>query len=222
MNTPTACYQQLVEQNLGLVHTCCHRLQGKGIDYDDLYGAGCLGLCKAAQGFDRERGVCFSTYAVPVILGEIRRLFRDGGSIKISRTIKERMMQINRITPTLTEQLGRQPTVGELADALSLTREQVTEAVCAARPVLSLTVTTDEEEDGQWDLPVDSCEDALCEQDALQTGYQTLCETDRELIRLRYFEGKTQTVTAGILGMTQVQVSHRERKILQDLRRILT
>lgn len=222
MSTRSPQYHPLVEENLGLVHTCCHRLQGKGIEYDDLYGAGCLGLCKAAKGFDPNRGLCFSTYAVPVILGEMRRLFRDGGSIKVSRTLKERGMLINRSLPVLMEQLGRQPTIDELADRLSLSPEQVIEAVCAARPVLSLTLAEEGDESSQWDIPVDSCEGELCEQQALEHGLHALNDTDRALIRLRYFEGKTQTVTAQALGMTQVQVSRQERRILQQLRRILT
>ncbi len=216
MKVDTSPYQQLVEQNLGLVHTCCHKLSGKGIDYEDLFGAGCVGLCKAAQGFDPDRGLCFSTYAVPVILGEIRRLFRDGGSVKVSRSLKELGSKIHRETPGIAKKLGREPTVQELADALSVSVEQITEAICANRPVLSLTIATDGAE--EWDLPVDSCEEDFCNRQALHQTLAALPDQDEALIRLRYFAQKTQTETAAILGMTQVQVSRRERLILQKMR----
>ncbi len=217
MTTVSPTYEALVEQNLGLVHACCHKLTGKGIEYDDLYGAGCVGLCKAAKGFDPQRGLCFSTYAVPVILGEIRRLFRDGGSIKVSRSLKELSAKINRQMPQLTKVLGREPTVQELATALSVSAEQITEAMCAARPVLSLTLEQDGDS-SQWDLPVDSCEDELCNRHAMHQMLNALQEQDRKLIWLRYFDGKTQSATAALLGMTQVQVSRKERAILQKMR----
>ncbi len=209
--------QPLIEENLGLVHACCHKLMGKGIEYDDLYGAGCLGLCKAAQGFDPTLGNCFSTYAVPVILGEIRRLFRDGGSVKVSRSLKELTMKINRESAALESRLGREPTVWELSNALSVSPEQITEALCAARPVLSLT-RAEEGEQNEWDIPVDSCEEDFCTKEALRQTLAALPEQDRQLIILRYFKGNTQTVTARMLGMTQVQVSRRERAILQKMR----
>ena len=217
MTSSTLTYEDLIEQNLGLVHSCCHKLAGKGIEYDDLYGAGCVGLCKAAKGFEPERGLCFSTYAVPVILGEIRRLFRDGGSIKVSRSLKELGNKIHHRTPLLAKTLGREPTVQELADCLSVSAEQITEAMCAARPVLSLTVD-DDGDTGQWDLPIDSCEEEFCNRYALQQILATLSPADRRLIELRYFESKTQTVVAQLLGMTQVQVSRRERMLLQKMR----
>ncbi len=216
----SSAYGQLIEENLRLVHACCHRLTGRGIEYEDLYGAGCVGLCKAAKAFEPQRGNCFSTYAVPVILGEIRRLFRDGGSMKVSRSLKELSLKINRITPALSESLGRDPTLQELAQALAVTPEQVTQAICAARPVLSLTAGEGGEE-GQWDVPVESCEEAFCDRQALHQTLDRLEEQERKLITLRYFEGKTQTVTAKELGMTQVQVSRKERVILQKMRSTL-
>lgn len=208
---------RLIEENLGLVHACCHKMTGRGIEYDDLYGAGCLGLCKAAKGFDPDRGLRFSTYAVPVILGEIRRLFRDGGSIRVSRSLKELSVKINRESAKLAEQLHREPTVGELAQRLQVSPERVAEALCAARPVLSLTMG--EDADGQeLDIGVAGCEDALCDRQALYQILEQLPPADRALITLRYLEGKTQTVTARALGMTQVQVSRKERIILQKMR----
>lgn len=217
MSSAVVTKDALIEQNMGLVHACCHKMTGKGIEYDDLFGAGCLGLCKAAKGFDPGRGLCFSTYAVPVILGEIRRLFRDGGSVKVSRSLKELSMKINKVTGPLTKTLGREPTVKELAEALAVSPEQITEALCAARPVLSLTVGEDSEQQ-EWDVRVESCEEELCDRQALRQMLAVLPEEEQQLIQLRYFEGKTQSVTAAALGMTQVQVSRKERAILQKMR----
>ena len=117
-----------IESNLPLVHSLCKRFVGRGIEYDDLYQAGCIGLIKAADGFDESRGLCFSTYAVPVILGEIRRMFRDGGSVKVSRSLKELSLKISRVKPLLELKLSREPTVGELAAELCVTPEEITEA----------------------------------------------------------------------------------------------
>jgi RNA polymerase sporulation-specific sigma factor len=218
MNTTATSYEALVEENMGLVHSCCHRLTGKGIEYDDLFGAGCLGLCKAAKGFDPTRGLCFSTYAVPVILGEIRRLFRDGGSVKVSRSLKELSMKINRVSGPLAKELGREPTMQELAIKLEVSPEQIAEALCAARPVLSLTVGEQGEQE-QLDVRVESCEEAFCDRHSLYQTLQNLPTDEYRLIVLRYFHGKTQTVTAKELNMTQVQVSRKERVILQKLRK---
>ncbi len=209
--------EKLIEENLGLVHSCCHRLKGRGIEYEELYSAGCLGLCKAAKGFDQTLGNAFSTYAVPVILGEIRRLFRDGGSVKVSRSLKELSLKIGRVTPLLTKDLGRAPTTEELAEALQVSPEQIIEAACAAQPVLSLT-RTDGEETDQWDVAVESHEEAFCNGYALGQMLVRLPREERELIILRYYKGLTQTVTARHLGCTQVQVSRKERQILKKLR----
>ncbi len=217
MSTANRTNDALVEENLGLVHACCHRMKGKGIEYDDLFSAGCLGLCKAAKGFNPDLGNCFSTYAVPVILGEIRRLFRDGGSMKVSRSLKELSMKISRVTPLLEKQLGREPTLTELADALQVPKEQITEAACAARPVLSLTRGEKGDAD-EWEVQVQSHEEDFCNHHALHQTLHTLPTEEQELITLRYFKGFTQTQTATMLGLTQVQVSRKERMILKKLR----
>ncbi len=206
---------RLIEENIGLVHACCQKLNGRGIEYEELFSAGSLGLCKAAGGFDPKMGYRFSTYAVPVILGEIRRLFREGGSVKVSRSIKELGLAIRRATPVLQERLNREPTVQELAKELSVSPEQVTEALCATQPTLSLSFAGGE---GEWDLPTPDSQDTICDRHALYQCLEALPPVDRDLIRLRYFEGKTQTVTAQALGMTQVQVSRKERLILTRLR----
>ena len=213
--------EESIQNNIGLVHSCAHRFKGRGIEYDDLFQAGCMGLCKAVDAFDENRGVRFSTYAVPVILGEMRRLFRDGGAVKVSRTIKELSLKVGRERERLSNLWGREPSVSELAQALSLEEEQVIEAICAAAPPLSLT-ESDEEGGGQIDLPVDSPEDMLSDVLALKQVVGALEPNDRKLIVLRYFSGKTQVQTAKELGMTQVQVSRREKKLLIAMRQQLS
>lgn len=210
----------VIQQNMGLVHACAHRLKGRGIEYEDLFQAGCMGLVKATDAFDYDRGVRFSTYAVPVILGEMRRLFRDGGTVKVSRTLKELSLKCTRTKERLSVQLGREPTVGELAAEMGIAPDEVAEALSAAAPALSLTAAG---EDGtaQIDLPIPSPEEQLSESISLRQVLDLLDEKDQTLIRMRYFGGKTQTVTAKALGMTQVQVSRREKKILLQLRQLL-
>lgn len=210
----------LITENMGLVHTCAHRFTGKGIEYEDLFQAGCMGLVKAFDAFDRERGVRFSTYAVPVILGEIRRLFRDGGTVKVSRTLKELSMKTARERERFASKEGREPTIKELAKCLGVSEEEVTEAVCASAPVVSLTVDEDSG-GGQSDIPVESPEEQIAERLSVVQAVSGLEERDRAIVRLRYYENKTQTQTAAALGMTQVQVSRREKKILCLLRQEL-
>ncbi len=206
-----------VKQNLGLVHSCAHRFTGKGIEYDDLFSAGCMGLVKATDAFDEDRGVKFSTYAVPVILGEIRRLFRDGGSVKVSRSLKELSMRATKERERFMLKSGREPTVSELADLLEVTPEQAIEALEVSVPPMSLT-TDDEEGGGQLDIRVDSPDEQLTDSISIKEVVNSLDEPDRKLILLRYFQYKTQMETAKELGMTQVQVSRREKKILGFLR----
>lgn len=209
-------------QNLGLVHTCARRFIGRGIEYDDLYQAGCMGLVKAVDGFDESRGLKLSTYAVPVILGEIRRLFRDGGTVKVSRSLKELSLKVTKERDAFQTREGREPTVGELADCLGLEREQVVEALGASLPALSLTRSGEDADGDEIDLPVAAPEESVTNRLALHQVLGSLSDNDRSLIELRYFRHKTQQHTAEVLGMTQVQVSRRERAILRELRRLLT
>ena len=213
--------EEVICGNIGLVHSCARRFIGRGIEYDDLFQAGCMGLIKAADGFDEKRGLKFSTYAVPVILGEIRRLFRDGGAVKGSRSLKEMSMRASREREDFISREGREPTVSEMADLLGVGVEQAAEALSAAMPALSLT-KAGEDEGEQLDVPVEPPDELLTDKLALQ---QVLCELDsldRALIVLRYLKSNTQQATAEKLGMTQVQVSRRERAILEIMRRKLT
>ena len=214
--------EEFIQRNLGLARTCAGRFTGRGIDYEDLYAAGCLGLVKACDGFDPARGVCFSTYAVPVILGEIKKLFRDGGAVKVSRSIKELGLKINAERERRLKQSGVEPSVNQLAQALGSTPEQVAMAIQAAMPVVSLTPAENEDGNREWDVPVESPEEKLSERISLREVIERLPPQDRLLIRLRFFGGKTQSETARVLHTTQVQISRRERKILQWMRRELT
>jgi RNA polymerase sporulation-specific sigma factor len=209
---------EFAERNMGLVHSLANRFRGRGIEYEELVSAGSMGLVKAAHGFDESRGLCFSTYAVPVILGEIKRLFRDGGTVKVSRTVKELSLKINAYREKCSAE-GRSPTIAEIADHLGETEESVTEAIAASRPALSLT--GGEEEGSEFDIPVEPPQLKATEIIALEQCLGSLDPQDRRLIYLRYRLEKTQSETGRILGMTQVQVSRREKKILEGLRTML-
>lgn len=205
---------EFIEGNLPLVHKLANRFRGRGVEYEELYAAGCVGLVKAVDRFEPERGLCFSTYAVPVILGEIRRLFRDGGSVKISRSLKELSVKAARVRDQLSA--NGEPRISDIAQALGVTPEEAAEALCAGIPPVSLDHGG---EDGE-PLPVPSAsgEDALIDRLALRQCLSELSGEDREILMLRYFRRKTQCETAQILGMTQVMVSRRERKLLKELR----
>lgn len=213
--------EERICDNIGLVHACARRFMGRGIEYDDLFQSGCMGLVKAADGFDEERGLKFSTYAVPVILGEIRRLFRDGGTVKVSRSLKELSLRASRERDAFTAREGREPSVGELADLLGVEREQAVEALGASMPALSLTRAGEEDDGEEIDLPVTPPEEAVTDRLALQQVLGELEPRDRALIVLRYLNRHTQQATADKLGMTQVQVSRRERVILEEMRKRL-
>lgn len=208
---------QFIESNLPLVHSLCKRFTGRGIEYDDLYQAGCLGLVKAVDGFDESRGLCFSTYAVPVVLGEIKRLFRDGGSVKVSRGLKELSLKVTRLKSSLEMQLSREPTIGELAAGLGVKPEDITEAISAAQPTVSLTYDS---EDGtrDTDIPVAGPEELLSDKLLIERAFKYLDPKEQQIIKCRYFEFLTQSETAQKLDMSQVQVSRAEKKILVKLR----
>lgn len=209
---------EFIEKNLGLVHACAGRFKGRGIEYEELYAAGCLGLVKACDGFDTGRGVCFSTYAVPVILGEIKKLFRDGGTVKVSRSLKELSLRINAERERCLKKTGQEPGVTQLAETLQTTPEQIALAIRASLPAISLTPADDEDGQREWDVPVDSPEESLSDRIGLAEVMDKLSPEDRQMIRLRFFGGRTQSETAKVLGTTQVQISRRERKILKWMR----
>ncbi len=207
------------EDNLGLVHLCANKFRGRGIEYEELYSAGCIGLLKAVKAFDYNRGVRFSTYAVPVILGEIKRLFRDGGAVHVSRSLKELSLKVQKLCDEFRHREGREPTVGELSELSGESQEDISEALCVSRPLISLT--SGDEEEGQIDVPVDSPDESIVDVLALRQIMARLDTNDRALLELRYFRNMTQSKTAAALGMTQVQVSRREKKLLTQMRKEL-
>lgn len=212
---------EMIEKNIGLVHSCAHKFTGKGVDYDDLFQAGCVGLIKAVDKFNEELGFSFSTYAVPVILGEIKRIFRDGGTVSVSRSLKEKGRKIAIEREIFIKKFDREPTVGELSEMLGYDEFETAQAIAASMPVLSLTAG-DDETDTQLDIPVANHEESVSTRLAVEQVINRLEENDRELINQRYFKGKTQTQTAQSLGITQVQVSRREKQILKYMKSKLT
>ena len=209
---------ELIEQNLRLVHACAHRFAGKGIEYDDLYSAGCVGLVKAVDRFDHSRGFRFSTYAVPVILGEIKQLFRSGGSVKVSRSLQELSMRAQKLCEQYRARHDGEITITELAERLGVDVYQAAQALSASKAVLSLS---GEDDEGYVDVPVPSPEEALTEHLSLREVINALSDDERMLIIQRYYRHKTQQQTADVLGTTQVQISRREKKILLKMRAML-
>lgn len=219
--TDTKNREEFIQQNLGLVHACAGRFRSRGIEYDDLYAAGCVGLIKAYDGFDWGRGVCFSTYAVPVILGEIKKLFRDGGTVKVSRSVKELGIKASAVREKLLKEMGSEPTVSQIAQRLNASAEQVAMALKAGLPAISLTPAGENDGNRELDIPIDSPEEELTDRISLQEVMQRLSPEEQKLIRLRYFCGRTQSETARMLNTTQVQISRRERKVLGMMRQQL-
>lgn len=212
--------EELITENFGLVHSCANKFRGRGVEYDDLYQAGCVGLIKAADNFDPERGFAFSTYAVPVILGEIRRIFRDGGSVKVGRALKEKARKAIKEREKLSVTLGREPTISEFANHIGVDIAEAAELITVSMPTVSLT-SDDDSGNGQIDVPTPPPEEMLSDKIALSQILQSLGDEDRQLIELRYFKGMTQVKTAAQMNMSQVQVSRKEKALLLRLRKIM-
>lgn len=213
--------EKIIKENLGLVHSCCRRFAGRHIEYDDMFQVGCMGLLKAARDFDNSLGFKFSTYAVPVILGEIKRLFRDTGAIKVSRSLKELSLRVTATRQIEEQKQSRTLSVAELAEILGVTPHDINEAICISQPTVSLTVQDD---DGvkQWDLPSIDNDENISNRLLIGQAIEKLPENDRKIILLRYFSGLTQNEVALRLKMTQVQVSRREKKLLEEMKMILS
>jgi len=216
--------EDIIKLNMPLVHSLAHRLSSGGLaEYEELVGAGSMGLFKAVKNFDPDRELAFSTYAVPVVAGEMKRYIRDNGPIKVSRSIKERSVKVNRMRLIFEKEKGREPTLSELASLCELTVEELNEALDCVQSPMSL----DSFASGDEGLPVSLAvgrEDAglNIERLSLKEALSKLPEKDGQLITLRYFRGLTQRETAKCLNMTQVQVSRREKQILQALKEHLT
>ena len=213
--------QEIAKANLGLVHACAKRFKGRGIEYDDLFSAGCVGLLKAINNFDWDRGIKLSTYAVPVILGEIKQLFRDSGTVKVSRSLKELSLKASKISDEYLRQHGEEITVNKLAEILETEPDRVVQALNASRLPVSLNNLDRDGDEYVTDIPVDSVEEKLSEIISLRQAVKDLEEEDKKLIILRYYKHMTQTQTAKVLNITQVQVSRREKQIVANLRNSL-
>ena len=211
--------ERLVTENTGLIWSIARRYFGRGVEPDDLFQLGCVGFLKAVEGFDTAYGTQFSTYAVPKIAGEIRRFLRDDGAVKVSRSVKERAAAIKKARERLTGDFGRDPTVSELSEALGLSPEEIAAAETATSATESIQRQTGEEGFSLEDvLCTDGMEERLLERMALQEALARLNDKERLVIQLRYYHSLTQQRVAGLIGVSQVQVSRIERKAVQLLR----
>ena len=217
-----AACERLVEENAGLIWSIARRYFGRGVEADDLYQLGALGFLKAIAGFDLHYGTQFSTYAVPKIAGEIRRFLRDDGAVKVSRSVKERSAAIKKERQRLTSELGREPTVSELSEALGIAPEEIASAELATTSAESIQRQTGEEGITLEDvLSGPEMEEGILERMALREALKNLSERERLVIELRYFHSLTQQKVAGVIGVSQVQVSRIEKKALERLRTFL-
>lgn len=213
----------LVEENLGLVGSVVKRFENRGYEREDLFQIGAIGLIKAIEKFDFSYEVRFSTYAVPLVTGEIRRFLRDDGMMKVSRSIKESGWRVKQSREKLEQELGRSVTLQELADDTGLPEEEIALALDASQEVASIYQTV-YQSDGSELYLVDKVADDEPEEERLlnrltvQQLLEMLGPKEQQLIKLRYFEGKTQCFVADQMGMSQVQVSRMEKKILQEMR----
>ena len=212
----------LVEENSGLIWAVARRYIGRGTEMDDLYQLGCLGFLKAVEGFDLNFGTQFSTYAVPKISGEIRRFLRDDGAVKVSRSIKEQAALIKSTRMTLTNILGRDPTVSEIAAQTGFAPEEIALAENATAATESIQRQMGEEGFSLEDVLTDTeSEEKMVEKIALNQAVDTLPERERLVIQLRYFHCLTQDRVARVLNVSQVQISRIEKKAIGLLRELL-
>ena len=214
---------RLVEENSGLVWSIAKRYFGRGVDPEDLFQLGCLGLLKAIRGFDIDYGTRFSTYAVPKISGEIRRFLRDDGTIKVSRGMKERSRAVQSARSSLQQVLGREPTLSELSEQTGLSAEELAAAEGALSMAESLQEVRGEEQlTLEHILGDDGQEERLVERITLDAAMEELPEQERMVIALRYFHGLTQEKTAAVLGISQVQVSRLQHRALEAMHQSMT
>ena len=218
---------RLVENNMGLIWSIVRRFMNRGYEPEDLFQIGSIGLLKAIDKFDTGYDVKFSTYAVPMITGEIKRFLRDDGMLKVSRTIKENAVKIRGVRETMSSELNREPTIEELSRKTGISKEDVVLALDSANEVESLHKTV-YQGDGSAILLMDRLEENRNDQEELlnrlllEELLKELSDQERELITLRYFEEKTQSDIAKRLGISQVQVSRMEKRILARLRLQMT
>ena len=215
--------ETLLGNNVLLIKSIVKRFTNKGVEYDDLYQLGCVGFLKAIKNFDEKFGVVFSTYAVPMIIGEIKRFLRDDGSIKVSRIIKSQARNINRFIEEKCTDGGEPPTLDEICAALNMEREDVVLALGSSKMPLSLSETVD---DGSGDksielidkIPSSEKEDDMIDKILLKSMIERLPERERKVIIMRYYRDNTQSEIAEALGVSQVQISRIENKIIKQFK----
>lgn len=222
-----AAREQLVEENVGLIWCVVKRFYGRGLENEDLFQIGSIGLLKAIDKFDLSYNVKFSTYAVPMISGEIKRFLRDDGMIKVSRTLKELSYKIFQTREKLLDLLGREPTIEELAEKMQIDKEEIVEALEAGSEVESIYKPIHQKEGNEIRLmdkleEKEHREEKILDHMLLQQLLGTLEKEERTLIYMRYFQDKTQSQVGKELGISQVQVSRMEKKIMENLRKLGT
>ena len=222
-----AAREQLVEENVGLIWCVVKRFYGRGLENEDLFQIGSIGLLNAIDKFDLSYDVKFSTYAVPMISGEIKRFLRDDGMIKVSRTLKELSYKIFQTREKLLDLLGREPTIEELAEKMQIDKEEIVEALEAGSEVESIYKPIHQKEGNEIRLmdkleEKEHREEKILDHMLLQQLLGTLEKEERTLIYMRYFQDKTQSQVGKELGISQVQVSRMEKKIMENLRKIGT
>lgn len=214
--------ERLIQGNFPLIKSVVKKYVGKGVDYDDLYQIGFLGFLKAIRNFDESFEVKFTTYAVPMIAGEIKRFMRDDGDIKISRAIKTLSFKIKSYIDLYRKQNNIEPNINELAEHFNVDKEEIVYALDSSRPLLSLHAKIDEGNDNSASIIdkviIDDDSDLILDKLTLKQAIDDLGEREKKVILLRYFRGKTQSEVAELLSVSQVQVSRIESKILAQLK----
>lgn len=216
--------EQLVKENVGLIWCVVKRFYGRGTDPEDLFQIGSIGLLKAIDKFDLSYDVRFSTYAVPMISGEIKRFLRDDGMIKVSRSLKELAYKILQARESLTDRFGREPTIEELSEDLHVEKEEIVQAMEAGSEVESIYKPIHQKEGNEIQLmdkleEKERREEKILDHMLLKQLLETLDKEERQLIYMRYFQNQTQSAVGKVMGISQVQVSRMEKKIMETLRR---
>ncbi len=221
-----AAKEKLLKDNENLIKSIVRRYLGKGVEYDDLYQLAGMGLLKAINGFDKSYGVRFSTYAVPMIAGEIKRFMRDDGSIKVSRSLKAAAKRMNMFIESYAAEHGVQPTIKRISEEFAMPPAEVVFTMGSSRMPLSLFAQSDyKDEKSQLLLDKLSSEDGqddMIESLELRTAIEELPEREKKVIMLRYFRDMTQAEVASMLGVSQVQISRIENKVMTEFRKKLT
>lgn len=214
--------ETLLSHNVSLMKSIIKRYLGKGVEYDDLYELACMGFLKAITGFDESFGVRFSTYAVPMIAGEVKRFLRDDGSVKVSRALKKSAREINAFIERYTSEHGEQPSVKEIALSLEMEEGDVVFALGSVRMPVSIYEQSDYKDDKSVSivdrLPSSDTQEEMIDKLLLSAAIEKLPERERKIVILRYFRDMTQSEVAKCIGVSQVQVSRIESRIIRQFR----